>query len=84
MSSGQKQRINIIRTILKMREQDYDTLIILDEPTSNLDDATEKLAVELFDKECRNTLLVITHRPEIARICSHHIKVKNHVFTQID
>lgn len=84
VSSGQKQRINIIRTILKMREQDYDTLIILDEPTSNLDDATEKLAVELFDKECKNTLLVITHRPEISRICSHHIKVKNHVFTQID
>lgn len=84
VSSGQKQRINIIRTILKMREQDYDTLIILDEPTSNLDDATEKLAVELFDKECHNTLLVITHRPEISRICSHHIKVKNHVFTQID
>lgn len=85
VSSGQKQRINIVRTILKMRECDDDCLIILDEPTSNLDDATEKVAVNLLDKNCKNTLLVITHRPEIIRICEHHVIVNDdHVFEQLD
>lgn len=75
VSSGQKQRINAIRAILKMREQDLDTLMILDEPTSNLDDETEKIVVDLFDKECKNTLLVITHRPEIEKICERRMSV---------
>lgn len=78
VSSGQKQRINIIRSILKMKENDLDTLIILDEPTSNLDNETEKLAVNLIDKYCKNTLLVITHRPLIESICDYNYKVENH------
>lgn len=83
-SSGQKQRINIIRTILKMREADYDTLIILDEPTSNLDDETEAEAIKLIDEECHNTLLVITHRPAIEAICEHHIHVEGHEYITED
>jgi hypothetical protein len=49
LSSGQKQRINIIRAILCMREMN-DEFIILDEITSNLDTETEKLAIDLIDK----------------------------------
>lgn len=81
VSSGQKQRINLIRALLKMKENDLDTLIILDEPTSNLDDNTEKLAVQLIDEYCSNTLLVITHRPHIQGICDYNYKVENHTIT---
>lgn len=41
LSSGQKQRVNIIRSIFRMRERN-DEFIILDEITSNLDAKTEK------------------------------------------
>lgn len=82
-STGQCQRINVMRSIFKMREHDDDTLIILDEPTSNLDNETEKLVVKAFDEECTNTLLVITHRPAIENICDRHITVSNHVFKEV-
>lgn len=83
LSSGEKQRLNIVRAIVAMRTIDSDTLIVLDEPTSNLDTKTEKLVVELIDSVCKNTLLVITHRPAIENICNHHIVVENHVFREV-
>lgn len=81
-STGQCQRINVMRAIFKMREHDDDTLIILDEPTSNLDNETEKLVVKAFDEECTNTLLVITHRTAIEAICDRHITVADHRFKE--
>ena len=60
LSSGQKQRINIIRTLLAMRyHPEY--VFLLDEITSNLDTKTRKLAIKLIDEECKSTLLVVSH-----------------------
>ena len=82
-SSGQKQRLNILRSVFKMLEEDQDCLMILDEPTSNLDDITEELVCNLIDRVCKNTLVVITHRQAIKSICNHEIVVKEHNFSQI-
>lgn len=83
-SSGQKQRLNILRSVFKMLEEDQDCLMILDEPTSNLDDVTEELVCNLIDRVCKNTLVVITHRQAIKSICQHEIVVKEHNFSQIN
>ena len=83
VSSGQKQRINIARAILRMEKMDVNELIIMDEPTSNLDDETEKLVCRVIDEVCKNTLIVITHRPAISQICDHHIVVENHIFREV-
>lgn len=79
LSSGQKQRLNIIRTILNMRRH-KDDLFILDEITSNLDDATKNLAINLIDRECKSTLVCVSHNDGFDKICSHHIEVVNHRF----
>lgn len=79
LSSGQKQRINIIRTILHMRRYP-DDIFILDEITSNLDDATKNLAVRLIDRECHSTLICISHNDGFDAICDKHIVVENHKF----
>lgn len=79
-SSGQKQRLNILRSVFKMLEEDSNCLMILDEPTSNLDMDTEKLVCDLVNDVCKTTLVIITHREAIKSICDHEIKVQNHHF----
>ena len=79
LSSGQKQRVNIIRLILEMRYAPQKVFII-DEITSNLDDETKNLAISLIDRECRSTLICISHNDGFDRICENHIIVKNHRF----
>lgn len=68
LSVGQKQRFNIIRSILLDKE-----IYVLDEPTSNLDQETEKLMVNLIERYLKHkTVLIVTHRDEIKRICQKH------------
>lgn len=83
LSQGQKQRINIIRAVLRMREHNQE-IIILDEITSNLDKETEQLAIELIDKECDGTLIIISHHGDFANICDTNIRVINHEFYIVD
>lgn len=58
ISGGEKQRINIARTLLKNTD-----LLIYDEPTSNLDHITAKeIEKNLLNKN--NTCIMITHKLE--------------------
>ena len=64
LSGGQKQKINILRTMLK--DSDF---IIFDEPTNNLD----KESVELFINQLNSirgqkTVLIITHSNTLENI----------------
>lgn len=79
LSSGQKQRLNIIRVILHMRRHPGD-LFVLDEITSNLDEATKDLAIDLIGRECHSTLVCISHNDGFDKICNHHIEVVDHKF----
>ena len=79
LSSGQKQRLNIIRLILTMRYHP-EMIFIIDEITSNLDSATRELAINLIDKECHSTLICISHNEGFDKICDKQILVKDHKF----
>lgn len=85
LSSGQKQRINIIRCLIQM-EYNPDQLFIMDEITSNLDEATKKLAIKAFDKRIDDnediSALIISHNDGMEEICERHITVKNHIFME--
>ena len=66
LSSGQKQRLSLVRGIL----QDPD-ILILDEATSHLDLVTEAKILErvLHAREGRLTI-IISHRPSVLKLAS--------------
>jgi len=75
LSAGQKQRVNLARGILLDR-----SLYLLDEPTSHLDDATEKTVIAALEKYLHGkTIVVVTHRPAIKKICTTFYKMSKHV-----
>ena len=66
LSGGQRQSINLARALL----HDPST-VILDEPTSSMDTATEKMVLDnLSDWMGPRTLVAITHRNSIVRLAS--------------
>lgn len=83
LSSGQKQRINIIRCLLQMKYHP-EQLFIMDEITSNLDTATRALAVECFKEAMTDniTSIVISHNDGFEEITNRHIVVKDHKYNE--
>lgn len=81
ISSGQKQRINIIRTIIELKAHP-EKVFIMDEITSNLDDKTKRLAIELFKENIspETTCIIISHNDGFEQLCDEKIIVENHKF----
>ena len=62
LSAGERQRIAIARAFLRDAE-----LVILDEPTANLDPVSAELVGEAIERlRPGRTVLLIVHRPELA------------------
>ena len=55
-------------------------VFIIDEITSNLDAETRQLAIDLIDRECKSTLICISHNEGFDKMVDHQILVKNHKF----
>ena len=73
MSGGQKQRISIARAIYK----DFEFLI-LDEPTSSLDDETKyKVLKGIFDNFSKKTIIMISHDLETLKFCNKRFLLKS-------
>lgn len=68
LSEGQMQRIAIARALFSGRP-----ILILDEATSSLDEATEKRLLLNLRQMTDKTVLIITHRPAALEICDRKI-----------
>ena len=69
LSEGQAQRIAIARGLLRCGGA-----LLLDEPSSALDSQTERLLVERIRARLgRRTLILVTHNPNTASLCTDTI-----------
>jgi len=65
LSGGERQRVSIARAFLKRAP-----ILILDEPTSSVDDNTEALILAAMEDLMRGrTTFIVTHRPSLLRHC---------------
>ena len=73
LSSGEKQRIGLARAFLSKGE-----VLILDEPTSNLDTLNEGVILNSIKENRKDkTIILITHRKSTSSICEKVFKVSN-------
>ncbi len=71
LSAGQRQRLSLARAFLRDA-----SLLILDEPTANLDpDGAELVADAIARHGASRTVLLITHRLELARIADRVLEM---------
>lgn len=82
LSGGQKQRLAIARAIVNKP-----SIIFADEPTGNLDSTTGEIIEDLLfglNKQQGNTLIIVTHDPDLASKCDIRIFVKDGKIERID
>jgi heme exporter protein A len=73
-SSGMKQRLKFIFALMHSPQ-----LIILDEPTSNLDDEGKEVVYELVKEEGSNNIVIIASNEKTdLSLCNETIDLKNH------
>ena len=73
LSGGQKQIIALARMTLRDPK-----VVLLDEPTTSLDQGTERMALNAIAQWGRNrTMLLVTHRPQVLQIVNRIIVMEN-------
>ncbi len=69
LSAGQRARVALARATLSTSP-----VLLVDEPTAHLDDASSTLVHELLREVAeRRTVLAVTHRPELVRLADRHV-----------
>ncbi len=75
LSGGQKQRVAIARALAN-----DPSIILADEPTGALDSQTSAQVMEILHtlhRESKNTIILITHNPELAKQCKRIVTIKD-------
>ena len=75
LSGGQQQKVAIGRALII-----NPTIILADEPTGNLDSKSSNEIIQLLkkaNKEYKQTIIIITHNLEIAKLADRIIKIED-------
>ena len=73
VSAGERQRIGLARIFLKQSD-----LILLDEPTSNLDSLNEAIILKsLKEHQKDKTIILVSHRPQTLKIADRILHMEN-------
>ncbi len=72
LSSGEKQRIGLARAFISNGD-----VLILDEPTSNLDTLNESEILRSIKENCEEkTIILISHRKSTTSVCNKVYKLE--------
>src|SRR6188474_2705048 len=75
LSGGEQQRVALARAVVTRP-----AIVLADEPTGNLDSENSALVLKMFrdlNEEFGQTIIMITHNPEAAAVCSRTIQMRD-------
>ncbi|MBK7704463.1 MAG: ABC transporter ATP-binding protein [Acidobacteria bacterium] len=75
LSGGEQQRVALARAVINSP-----AIILADEPTGNLDTENSEIVLKMFrelNEEFNQTIIMITHNPEAAAVCSRIIQMRD-------